>query len=87
MSFGNDNSRYRGIAITMVDHDVTITAVVQFKYIPIAIVSPPLTQLPVPLTRKYMEELLVSHAQQCVKILISEVSLEVQLVTQATDCS
>ena len=47
---------------------------------------PPLTNLPVPGARQDIEQLLVLHANQREKVLVSQVALEMVLLSQAINC-
>lgn len=62
--------RDRGVAVPMVDPDVTLTLEVGLKDITIAMVPPPGAKLPVPGAVQHMEELGMLHADHGEEVLV-----------------
>lgn len=72
----------RGVAVPMVDPDVTLTLEVGLKDVTVAMVPPPGAKLPVPGAVQDMEELGMLHADHGEEVLVPKVAAEVVLVSQ-----
>jgi hypothetical protein len=65
----------------MVNHHFAITSEILVKNILISMLTPPLAELPVPLARQDIEELLITHANQREEVLVAKMSFEMELIT------
>lgn len=74
--------RDRGVAVPMVNFDLTLALEVLVEHITVSMVPPPCAKLPVPRAVKHMEELWVLHPHHGEEILVPEVALEVVLLRQ-----
>lgn len=69
-----------GIAVAMVDLDMTLTAEVGIEDVAVTVVPPPSAKLPVPGTVQHMKELGVLHTNHGEEVLVPQVAPEVVLV-------
>lgn len=67
----------------MVNVHRPLTAVVELKDVPVAVVPPPGAQLPVPAAGQRVEEVRVLHANHAEEVLVAQVAAEVVLFRQA----
>lgn len=74
--------RDRGVAVPVVNFDLTLALEVLVKHVAVSMVPPPCAKLPVPRAVEHMEELWVLHPYHGEEILVPEVALEVVLLCQ-----
>lgn len=74
--------RDRGVAVPVVNFDLTLTLEVLVEHVAVSMVPPPRAKLPVPRAVKHVEELWVLHPHHGEEILVPEVALEVVLLRQ-----
>lgn len=70
----------RGVAVPVVNFDLTIAPKVLVKDVAVAVVLPPRAKLPVPGAVEHVEELWVLHPHHGEEILVPEVALEAVLL-------
>ncbi len=68
------------VAVTVINFCRPFAIEVQMEHILVSFVFPPSAKLPIPLTRQYVEQLLVFHAEQTKKVLVAQVALEVEFL-------
>lgn len=71
-----------GIAVPMVNFDLTLALEVLVEHVAVSMVPPPCAKLPVPCAVKHMEEFWVLHPHHGEEILVPKVALEVVLLRQ-----
>lgn len=71
-----------GVAVPVVDFDLTLALEVLIEHVAVPMVLPPRAKLPVPRAVKHVEELWVLHPHHGEEILVPEVALEVVLLCQ-----
>lgn len=75
---------YRRVAVAMVYVHRPLTAVVELKDVPIAVVPPPGAQLPIPAAGQHVKKARVLHTNHGEEVLVTQVALEMVLFGQAS---